>query len=141
MNYTVYDSSPSSYYQNFIYTPKEWLAFDVSDTTTLVLVGSYEVANGTIYGNTQKVITITQSTSYGSTPSISIEDVDNREDIISFSNNTSYRIVSNIQDAPTQRNSTYETSYRTYDTVNTVLFSLVFAFLFTYIGRLILCRK
>ena len=141
MNYNVYDSSVSSYYQNFMYTNDEWVVFDINDTDTIMLIGSYEVSGTKIVGNTRQVVTISTNNSYSSTPTINIENFDNRADTVSFSSNTSYRMISNIQDAPTQRNTNYETSYRTYDICLTLLIALCIGFTFNFIRGLIVCKR
>ena len=141
MNYTVYDSSVSTYYQNYMYTHDDWLVFDISDTQTIMLIGSYEVQNNKIVGNTRQVVTITTNTGYSSTPDIQIEKHDNRADTISYSATTSYRMYSNIEGAPTQKNATYETGYKTYETTLIILVGLCAAFMFHFIKGLIVCLK
>lgn len=131
MTYQVYDSTPSSYYQNFIWTSNDWVAFDISDTTTIVLIGSFTYSDYSITGQTSQVVTIT-TFNYGSTPSITIQDVNNREDIVNFSSTLGYRMYSNI-DAPVQKNTTYETSYTTSMYVFDVFVILIIAFLFSWI--------
>lgn len=141
MNYNVYNSSVSSYYQNFIYTRQDWVVFDISDTQTVLLIGSYECSGNQITGTTNQVVTITTDTGYGSTPDIQVEQLDGRNDTVNFTSTVSYRMYSNIEGAPTQRNSTYETSFRTTLTIHAVLVALVFAFVFNYIKGLIVWRK
>lgn len=131
LTYQVYDSSPSSYYQNYIWTSDDWVTFDISDTTTIVLIGSYNYSDYSISGNTKQVVTIVTS-NYGNTPNITIQDVDNREDTVNFSPSLGYRMYSNV-DAPLQKNTTYETSYTTSMYVFDIFVVLIIAFLFCWI--------
>ena len=124
-----------------MYTSDNWVVFDISDTTTIMLIGTYEVQNNSIIGNTRQVITIENFNSYNSTPNITINNYDNREDVVSYSSNLSYRIVSNVENAPTQKNATYETQYKTYETVNIILVALVFAFIYTFIKGVFVWHK
>lgn len=140
MTYTVFDSAISPLYENFIYTHDDWIAFDIAENQTIMLIGSYDSNDNTITGTTKQMIEIISDDN--GTPTINITNLDNREDTINYAANTCYQIVSNIDHTPFARNANYETGFKTYNICFSLLVAFVFCFVFSFLRGLIpICRR